>query len=154
MMKHSLIWDGSLDGIPIIGPNLDEDVFYLTVEIEPLGRPDKNVECTDSKGSHTHGQNYTWPQKQENGKKKFAVSTELLVDYRDYVVGEDGTAAFLMLEGSLSDEVRKKLYEQFVSGSLACNELTGFPELEGLVLNYQNLDPVNMVTGSYIFMYE
>lgn len=154
MMKHTLIWDGSLDGIPIIGPNLDEDVFYLTVEIEPLGRPDKNVECTDSKGSHTHGQNYTWPQKQENGKKKFAVSTELLVDYRDYVVGEDGTAAFLMLEGSLSDEVRKKLYEQFVSGSLACNELTGFPELEGLVLNYQNLDPVNMVTGAYNFMYE
>ena len=113
MMKHTLIWDGSLNGIPIIGPNLDEDVFYLTVEIEPLGRPDKNVECTDD-DSHTHGQNYTWPQKQENGKKKFAVSTELLVDYRDYVVGEDGTAAFLMLKGSLSDEVRKKLYEQFV----------------------------------------
>ena len=154
MMKHTLIWDGSLNGIPIIGPNLDEDVFYLTVEIEPLGRPDKNVECTDSDDSHTHGQNYTWPQKQENGKKKFAVSTELLVDYRDYVVGEDGTAAFLMLEGSLSDEVRKKLYEQFVSGSLACNELTGFPELEGLVLDYQNLDPVNMVTGAYNFMYE
>lgn len=88
MMKHTLIWDGSLNGIPIIGPNLDEDVFYLTVEIEPLGRPDKNVECTDSDDSHTHGQNYTWPQKQENGKKKFAVSTELLVDYRDYVVGE------------------------------------------------------------------
>ena len=154
MMKHTLIWDGSLNGIPIIGPNLDEDVFYLTVEIEPLGRPDKNVECTDSDDSHTHGQNYTWPQKQENGKKKFAVSTELLVDYRDYVVGEDGTAAFLMLNGSLSDEVRKKLYEQFVSGSLACNELTGFPELEGLVLDYQNLDPVNMVTGAYNFMYE
>lgn len=154
MMKHTLIWDGSLNGIPIIGPNLDEDVFYLTVEIEPLGRPDKNVECTDSDDSHTHGQNYTWPQKQENGKKKFAVSTELLVDYRDYVVGEDGTAAFLMLKGSLSDEVRKKLYEQFVSGSLACNELTGFPELEGLVLDYQNLDPVNMVTGAYNFMYE
>ena len=154
MMKHTLIWDGSLNGIPIIGPNLDEDVFYLTVEIEPLGRPDKNVECTDSDDSHTHGQNYTWPQKQENGKKKFAVSTELLVDYRDYVVGEDGTAAFLMLKGSLSDEVRKKLYEQFVSGSLACNELTGFPELEGLVLGYQNLDPVNMVTGAYNFMYE
>ena len=154
MMKHTLIWDGSLDGIPIIGPNLDEDVFYLTVEIEPLGRPDKNVLCTDSEDSHTHGQNYTWPQKQENGKKKFAVSTELLVDYRDYVVGEDGTAAFLMLKGSLSDEVRKKLYEQFVSGSLACNELTGFPELEGLVLDYQNLDPVNMVTGAYNFMYE
>ena len=153
MMKHTLIWDGSLNGIPIIGPNLDEDVFYLTVEIEPLGRPDKNVECTDD-DSHTHGQNYTWPQKQENGKKKFAVSTELLVDYRDYVVGEDGTAAFLMLKGSLSDEVRKKLYEQFVSGSLACNELTGFPELEGLVLDYQNLDPVNMVTGAYNFMYE
>ncbi|MFR4261554.1 MAG: DUF6531 domain-containing protein [Butyricicoccaceae bacterium] len=154
MMKHTLIWDGSLDGIPIIGPNLDEDVFYLTVEIEPLGRPDKNVLCTDSEDSHTHGQNYTWPQKQENGKKKFAVSTELLVDYRDYVVGEDGTAAFLMLEGSLSDEVRKKLYEQFVSGSLACKDLTGFPELEGLVLDYQNLDPVNMVTGAYNFMYE
>ena len=154
MMKHTLIWDGALNGIPIIGPNLDEDVFYLTVEIEPLGRPDKNVECTDSDDSHTHGQNYTWPQKQENGKKKFAVSTELLVDYRDYVVGEDGTAAFLMLKGSLSDEVRKKLYEQFVSGSLACNELTGFPELEGLVLDYQNLDPVNMVTGAYNFMYE
>ena len=30
MMKHTLIWDGSLNGIPIIGPNLDEDVFYLT----------------------------------------------------------------------------------------------------------------------------
>ena len=59
-----------------------------------------------------------------------------------------------MLNGSLSDEVRKKLYEQFVSGSLACNELTGFPELEGLVLDYQNLDPVNMVTGAYNFMYE
>ena len=59
MMKHTLIWDGSLNGIPIIGPNLDEDVFYLTVEIEPLGRPDKNVECTDSDDSHTHGQNYT-----------------------------------------------------------------------------------------------
>ena len=59
-----------------------------------------------------------------------------------------------MLKGSLSDEVRKKLYEQFVSGSLACNELTGFPELEGLVLDYQNLDPVNMVTGAYNFMYE
>ena len=29
MMKHTLIWDGSLNGIPIIGPNLDEDVFYL-----------------------------------------------------------------------------------------------------------------------------
>ena len=27
MMKHTLIWDGSLNGIPIIGPNLDEDVF-------------------------------------------------------------------------------------------------------------------------------
>ena len=63
------------NGIPIIGPNLDEDVFYLTVEIEPLGRPDKNVECTDSDDSHTHGQNYTWPQKQENGQEKFAVST-------------------------------------------------------------------------------
>lgn len=34
MMKHTLIWDGSLNGIPIIGPNLDEDVFYLTVEIK------------------------------------------------------------------------------------------------------------------------
>ena len=33
MMKHTLIWDGSLNGIPIIGPNLDEDVFYLTVEL-------------------------------------------------------------------------------------------------------------------------
>ena len=39
MMKHTLIWDGSLDGIPIIGPNLDDDVFYLTCEVEPLGRP-------------------------------------------------------------------------------------------------------------------
>ena len=38
MMKHTLIWDGSLNGIPIIGPNLDEDVFYLTVEIEPRWR--------------------------------------------------------------------------------------------------------------------
>ena len=59
-----------VNGIPIIGPNLDEDVFYLTVEIEPLGRPDKNVECTGSDDSHTHGQNYTWPQKQENGQEK------------------------------------------------------------------------------------
>ena len=29
-----------------------------------------------------------------------------------------------------------------------------FPRLEGLVLDYQNLDPVNMVTGAYNFMYE
>ena len=73
MMKHTLIWDGSLNGIPIIGPNLDEDVFYLTVEIEPLGRPDKNVEYTDD-DSHTHGQNYTWPAEAGERQEKCLLS--------------------------------------------------------------------------------
>ena len=61
----------------------------------------------------------------------------------------------LMLEGSLSDEVRKRSCTSSLSAAVwRANELTGFPNWKGLVLDYQNLDPVNMVTGAYNFMYE
>ena len=79
----------------LLGPNLDEDVFYLTVEIEPLGRPDKNVECTGSDDSHTHGQNYILAaeareERQEKVCGQYRTAGRLPLNY---VVGEDGTAA-------------------------------------------------------------
>lgn len=149
LMKHTLTWDGTINGIPLIGPNLKEDVFILTVEIDPLGRPDKNVINVDEDGNIS-GDDYTWPH--DGGSKKNAISTDILVDYRNYAEGQAGSK-FLMLRGGLSDQMRSELYEAFLSGSMNCSFLTNHPDIVDLTLSHNNLDPVDMITGAYQFTY-
>lgn len=149
MMRHILTWDGTINGVPIIGPNLNEDIFILTIEIEPLGRPEKNEINIDADGNIS-GSDYSWTH--ANGSKRYAASTDILVDYRSYIEG-NGQPRFIMLKGGLSDQIRQQMYEDFLSGSMNCAYLTKHPEISSLVMMHSNLDPVDMVTGNYQFTY-
>lgn len=151
MMAHTLTWDGTINGLPIIGPNLNEDMFILTIEIEPLGRPEWNVIEKDEEGKITGGKDYSWTHDKES--KKYAISTDVLVDYRNYAEGEEGKTRFIMLKGGLSDKMTTELYEAFLSGSMTCSYLTNHPDVASLVMDHSNLDPVDMITGNYQFTY-
>lgn len=160
MMKHTLTWNGMLHGAPIIGPNLNEDMFFLTIEIEPLGRPDLNEECIDEDDGeggtiHTHGKNYTWTQAVDSsGKKTYAISTEIMVDYRQYLYDPgSGTVAYIVVNGSISDRALKEMYEQFESGGITC-EMKEELRKNNILLDYDGIDPVDMVTGAYNFTYQ
>ena len=150
MMKHKLIWDCTIDGFPVVGPNLDEDQFILEIEIVPQGRPDWSTDCTDGVDGngdpiHTHGDDYTWPQ-----DPAFIIRATTLVNYRQFIETDDGSLlpAFIFLKGGFSDKM-VGLADYFFSGSMTCFDITQYPELAGLVMDYELLDPVDMVTGAY-----
>jgi len=105
MMKHKLVWDCTINGFPVVGPNLDEDQFILEIEIVPQGRPDWSTDCTDGVDGngdpiHTHGDDYTWPQ-----DPAFIIRATTLVNYRQFIETDDGSLlpAFIFLKGGFSD---------------------------------------------------
>jgi YD repeat-containing protein len=137
-MSNRLVWDGTFDGKPVIDPAIG-GTFILTIEFQHLGRPDLNSAT----------ENYTWNSIYN------PMTMDILVSYASYDPAKDIDPTFLMLKDGLSDSVLKQLAEQFFSGSMACPDLTMHPILDGggMVLDYTNLDPVDMVTGAYQSLY-
>ncbi len=151
-------WDGRIDGIPLIGKELDEDYFTLEFSVYPQGYPERSTYPRIETGPggqkiEIDGENWTWTQ-----DPAFIIRTSMLVDYR--VLTEGGDPAFLMIKGGSSDYMLGELMEQFLSGASILDIAANFSckdkiENNGVILQTNiMMDPVNMVDGNYIFSYK
>ena len=152
LRETTLHWDGTVDGYQIVGPDLLKDEFILIVQIEPLGRPDfesYGCEYDPETGGHIScGKHYTWCQ-----DEAYCIEYEILVQYRAYNAPGEGAIALLIIKSGISASEIREIREAFFNGSMTCPWLTEHPELADLIMDHNNLEPVDMVTGAYFFGY-
>ncbi|MEG0598051.1 MAG: DUF6531 domain-containing protein, partial [Oscillospiraceae bacterium] len=122
-----------------------KDTTQVRIEVQPLGYPEKNIPCEDVTDpitgvtTHTHGKDYGWT-------KKFVENSTLFIDYR-VAAGKD--AQFLLVTGSVANQLVYDMLEHFKNGGTLCDFLKENPEAGNLVLDTNRADPVNMVDGNY-----